>query len=202
MDSITHALKSCTANRLSGVGQILRHTLLLGICAMASPAHASEFVITEIDTHLHDNVYLLDADIDFHFSDEALEALDNGVPLTVQLNIEINRVRNWWLDVEIATLQQRYTLQYHALSHQYLLQNLNSGAYYAYHTLDAALVAMGTLRDFPLLDAKLVEPGNSYEVDLQAELDIEALPSPLRPLAYVTPAWRLESDWYTWSLTP
>jgi hypothetical protein len=47
-----------------------------------------------------------------------------------------------------------------------------------------------------------VDSGEEYEVLIHAELDIEALPSPLRPLAYITPAWRLNSDWYSWSLTP
>jgi hypothetical protein len=175
--------------------------LWLGLL-LAPPLHAADFFITGIHTRLQDNVYLLDANIDYRFSDEALEALDNGVPLTFQLNIEIQRKRRWWLDAEVADLQQRYRLQYHALSHQYLLQNLNSGAFYAFHTLSAARDAMGTLRDYPLLDEQLVEEGEEYEVLLQTELDIEALPSPLRPLAYITPAWRLNSDWYTWSLTP
>lgn len=164
--------------------------------------HASDFFITGVHTRLQENVYLLDAYIDYRFSDEALEALENGVPLTFQLTIEIQRKRKWWLDADVADLQQRYRLQYHALSHQYLLQNLNSGAFYAFHSLNAARDAMGTLRDFPLLDRQLVEPNERYEVLLHAELDIEALPSPLRPLAYITPAWRLNSDWYTWSLTP
>jgi hypothetical protein len=102
----------------------------------------------------------------------------------------------------MASLEQRYQLRYHALSHQYLLQNINSGAFYAFHTLEAALGTLGSLQDFPLIDKQLVEKGEEYEVLLHAELDIEALPSPLRPLAYITPAWRLDSDWYTWSLTP
>jgi len=179
----------------------LRSLLWLGLL-LALPVHASDFFITGIHTRLQENVYLLDAYIDYRFSDEALDALDNGVPLTFQLSIEIQRKRKWWLDANVADLQQRYRLQYHALSHQYLLQNLNSGAFYAFHSLAAARDAMGTLRDFPLLDSQLVEPNEHYEVLLHAELDIEALPSPLRPLAYITPAWRLNSDWYTWSLTP
>jgi hypothetical protein len=189
--------KAAAADRASRLASLLWLGLLLVL-----PVHAGDFFITGIHTRLQDNVYLLDANIDYRFSDEALEALDNGVPLTFQLNIEIQRKRNWWLDAEVADLQQRYRLQYHALSHQYLLQNLNSGAFYAYHSLAAARDAMGTLRDFPLLDQQLVKPEEEYEVLLQTELDIEALPSPLRPLAYITPAWRLNSDWYTWSLTP
>jgi hypothetical protein len=195
----THVLKKPVSDKRAFRLHCLAAWLVL---LLASPASAAEFFITGVHTRLQDDVYLLDAYIDYRFSDEALEALDNGVPLTIQVNIEIQRKRKWWLDVDIADLQQRFRLQYHALSHQYLLQNLNSGAFYAFQSLASARNAMGTLHDFPLLDQQLVEPNQAYEVLLHAELDIEALPSPLRPLAYITPAWRLNSDWYTWSLTP
>jgi len=179
----------------------LRLLLLLGLL-LAQPLYAADFFITGVHVRLQENVYLLDAHVDYRFSEQALEALDNGVPLTLQLSIEIQRKRKWWLDADVASLQQRYRLQFHPLSHQYLLNNLNSGAFYAFQSLAAAIDAMGTLQDFPLLDVQLIEPDEKYEVLLQAELDIESLPSPLRPLAYITPAWRLNSDWYTWSLTP
>ncbi len=200
----THVLKKATRrpDQRAAVWPGYRQLLLVLGLLLALPLHAADFFITGIHTRLQDNVYLLDAHVDYRFSDEALNALDNGVPLTFQLSIEIQRKRKWWLDADVANLQQRYRLQFHPLSHQYLLQNLNSGAFYAFQSLSAALDAMGTLRDFPLLDVQLIEKDEKYEVLLQAELDIESLPSPLRPLAYITPAWRLNSDWYTWSLTP
>jgi hypothetical protein len=176
--------------------------LLVALFCLTPAAQAGDFVISDIDTEIKDGVYLLDADIDYRFTDDTLQALSNGVPLTVNLTIEIERVRNWWLDVEVARLEQRYSLQYHALSHQYTLRNLNSGAFYSYPHYFAAIEAMGTLRELPLLDSKLILPEEEYEGAIKVELDIEALPSPLRPVAYLTPAWRLQSDWYKWSLTP
>jgi len=177
-------------------------SLLGPLLCPAPAAHASDFLINNIHTEVKEGVYLLDADIDYRFSDEALSALSNGVPLTIQLIIEIERVRNWWLDAEVASLEQRYSLQYHALSHQYLLRNLNSGAFYSFPHYQAAVSALGNLRELPLLDSKLILADEEYTVSMRAELDIEALPSPLRPLAYITPSWRLKSDWYSWSLIP
>jgi len=169
---------------------------------LPTAALADGIIINGIHTRLQESVYLLSANIDLRPTDEVLEALENGVPITILMEIEIQRKRKWWLDDDMAPLEQRYRLQYHALSHQYLLQNINSGAFYAFHTLHSALNAMGQLKDLPLLDKQLIQPDERYEVLLHAELDIEALPSPLRPLAYITPAWHLDSDWYTWSLKP
>jgi hypothetical protein len=180
------------------------HLLAITLCLAATGPHAraADFAITGIHTEIREGVYVLDADIDYHFSDEALRALSNGVPLTVQLSLEIERLRKWWLNEKIATLEQRYSLQHHALTHQYLLRNLNSGAFYSLPHYPAAVEALGTLRDLPLLDAKLILPDERYQVALRVELDIEALPSPLRPVAYITPDWHLQSDWYEWFLTP
>lgn len=176
-------------------------TLLLGVIVFGQ-AQAEEFTVREAKTRLVDGVYQLDVSLDYEFSDESLEALHNGVPLTISLDMEVQRKRSWWLDEDIAVLEQRFQLYYHALADQYLLRNLNSGAVYTYPTLGTAVAALGTIRDLPLLDEKFIEKGERYEVELRARLDIESLPSPLRPVAYLTPAWRLASDWSAWSLTP
>lgn len=199
MGSTTHASAN-SSNRVRSHAH--RGLTLFALLLCANSAHADGFVINAIHTRLQENVYQLSASIDFHPTDEVLEALKNGVPIPILVEIEIQRKRKWWLDQDMAALEQRYKLQYHALSHQYLLQNVNSGAYYSFHTLNSALYALGRLQDLPLLDRQLIQPGEHYEVLIHAELEIEALPSPLRPLAYITPAWRLDSDWYTWSLKP
>ena len=200
MDSFTSALPNSDplpwARRLP-LALLVAFALLL---ARATPAMASDFVIRSAETHLVDHVYLLDASIDYRFSDKGLQALRNGVPLTIRLDMEVDRVRHYWFNATVAELTQRYQLYYHALSDQYLVRNLNSGALYTFPTLYGALSAMGDVHNFPLIDQKLVKPGDRYKVSLRASLDIEALPSPLRPLAYRTPAWHMGSNWYTWSL--
>ncbi len=182
-----------------------RHRRLTGwlwlALILAWPVRA-EFQVEQAATTLTQSVYTLDARIDMAFSEEALEALRNGVPLTVVLDIEVTRQRRWWLDATVAHLEQRYRIWYHALSDQYLLRNLNSSAHYGFQSLGRALEALGTIEHLPLLDEELVDRRQRYEVSLRARLDIEELPSPLRPLAYVSPSWRLTSPWYTWPLQP
>lgn len=179
-------------------------SLLAGVCVHGT-AHAADpdFYVREASTRLVEEVYLLDARVDFVFSEQTLDALDSGIPLTVRLDIEVqSRGPWWWFDGEVATLEQRYQLHYYPLSDQYLVRNLNSGALYAFPTLTSALRALGEIRGLPLLDRQLVEQDEEYQVELRARLDIESLPSPLRPLAYVSPGWRLGSDWFVCSLMP
>lgn len=175
--------------------------LLLALAAIG-PLHAAGFSVRDASTRLSDGVYRLDADLGFRFSEQAIQALQNGVPLTLRVDIEVARSRWWWLDATVATLEQRYRIKYHAFSDKYLVHNFNSGAFYTYPTLAGAVDALGRIRDLPLLDRKLVAEDEAYEVAIRVYLDIEALPSPLRPIAYITPAWHLTSEWTTWSLEP
>ena len=173
--------------------------LCLGI-GMTPSAWAGNFTIRSVETHLHDKVYLLDANIEYQFSEATLEALRNGVPLIVLLDIEVEQERTWWLNKTIAELQQGYLLLYHALTEKYIVNNLNSGAQENYDQLNSALAALGKVKDLPVLDSQLVSKDNRYSVKLKTHLDLESLPAPMRPLAYISSDWRLESDWYKWPL--
>jgi len=171
------------------------------VCLGVAPAaHADGFTIRSVSTHLQNKVYQLDARVDYRFSKSALEALRNGVPLIVLLDIKVEQERKWWLNKTIADLQQGYLLLYHALTEKYIVNNLNSGAQENYERLSSALEALGNIKDLPILDANLTSGGNHYIVRLRTRLDLESLPAPMRPLAYISSDWRLESDWYEWPL--
>ncbi|HKK14205.1 MAG TPA: DUF4390 domain-containing protein [Gammaproteobacteria bacterium] len=183
----------------------LRATLFaLGMaCMLSVPVRAEQagsFWIRSAHTVLINAVYHLDARIDFHLSSAALEALHNGVPLTIDIHMQVVRNRDWLWSQVVADLHQRYRLQYHALSERYLVKNLNTGVVSSHQALQDALESMGIIHNFPMLDEHLLTPGYRYVGRLQASLDIEALPTPMRVWAYVTPQWHLSTDWYTWPL--
>jgi len=176
--------------------------LAMVLTCLATTANAEAFTVRSVETSLIDKVYTLSAQIDYSFSDAAIEALENGVPLIVLIKIEVERERNWWLNKEIAELQQGYLLLYHALTEKYIINNLNSGAQENYDSLHGAVAALGQLDSLPILDANLTSEDARYLVRLRTFLDLEALPAPMRPVAYISSQWRLESDWYEWPLQP
>ncbi len=177
---------------------------LLVIGLLADPVHtlAAGFHVKRVETHVVDDVYLLDARMDLELGGAPLEALENGVPLDIVVDIRVLRERAYWPDEHVATLTQRYRLEYHALSTRYVLTNLNTSVSQTFDYLDDALSAIGTLNDYPLIDRGLLRVGEQYRGTLRARLDIEKLPAPLRPLAYLSSQWRLSSNRYLWSLQP
>ncbi len=186
---------------------ISRHWLAVLLVAAATllplqPSQAEDaFTIKSLETKLVNGVYQLDCRIDYRFSEEALAALQNGVPFLILLNIEVEQVR-WYWNKNLAELEQGYLLLYHALSEKFILHNLNSGVQDHYASLGAALNALGRVNNLPLLDAKLLVPDARYQVRVRTYLDIESLPAPMRPLAYISSDWKkLDSDWVSWPLT-
>ncbi len=174
--------------------------LLLGLLWLTVPALAADFRVVDAGTHLEKGVYLLSARLKLHFPDGPLEALQNGVPLTIDLDIQVFRQREWLWDEIAAQLQQRFRLEYRALPRQYVVSNVNSGELKSFSELKLAIDFLSRIERFPLLDASLLPPGGSYLVRMRATLDIEALPVPLQLVAYLSPEWRISSEWYTWPL--
>ncbi|TDY03699.1 DUF4390 domain-containing protein [Thiohalophilus thiocyanatoxydans] len=201
MAFITHVWSRQAESATPGPVRWLRYLLLASALGTSNTVFADNgFVIRSAQLSLHGTVYHLDARINYRLSQEAVDAVKNGVPLIIAIDIRVDRKRRWWLDKELATLTQNYLLLYHALTEKYVIHNLNSGIQENYANLDTALWSLGRIDGLPLIDANLLKPGAEYGIELRARLDIESLPAPMRPLAYISSDWQLQSDWYSWSL--
>jgi len=173
----------------------------IGLCLSANVAAAPpQFTVRDAKTVLSGEIYQLDAKLEYQFSEVALTALNNGVSLTLVLDIEVYSPSRYLWDDVIATLEQRYEILYHALSEQYLLRNLNSGSQVVYSSLDEALSALGKIEQLPILDAHLLQENERYMVRVRSRLDLASLPVPLQLKAYVSSSWWLSSGWYSWNL--
>lgn len=186
--------------RVSGAQTGLIWLCLLVLSMAAAEATADTITVRKASTRLADKLYLVNADIDVSLSQTALEALENGIALTVVINFEIRRVRQFLWNELVAELAGKRRLSFHPLSNQYLVDDLNAGATSTFRSLREALQALGQVRDFPLIDAYLLEQDERYVLQLGAYLDIESLPTPLRVLAYLNPDWHLSSEWYEYPL--
>ncbi len=168
----------------------------------ALPAAAGGFRVESAKTHLDGETYVLDARILYGFSELALEALDNGVPLTIELHIQVRPRDGWIWDSNLLDRRLRYAIRYKPLSERFLVSQLPGDGGRSFVTRDAAIAALGEIKGLPLVGAATLDPNTAYEVQLKAELDIEELPLPLRPMAYLRPAWKLSTGWTKWPIEP
>ncbi len=192
------------SNRRFLLSKVLILALLSVNMVFAEDAELSEltdpgFVISNVSTSLIDNVYYLDAEIDYQLSDKVIEDLHNGVKIVIAFDIKIYRDR-WYGSKEIADLKQRYYFKYHTLSRQYILIHNNSGEQEVFSKLEKLLDRIHNIKHVPLLDKSILPQGRPLLVKVKVYLEVESLPLPLRAVAYFSSDWRLDSDWSVWSL--
>jgi len=213
MVSTSHVLRgrpNNTDNNMSDKWTQAAKSLLLAACASAvvcAPARAQIehpreglFDVRSAASTMVAGVHELEARLQLILSAEALDALSSGVPLTIELNLEVIRVRGLWVDDLEAELTVTYELEYRPLSQRYIVRNLNSGDQNSFSTLYSALNNLGRIQGLPVIDDALLDPGSAYRMRLRALLSTRQYPAPLRILFFWRSQWQLKSDWYEWTL--
>jgi hypothetical protein len=160
------------------------------------------FEVRSADLELAGGVYHLNARMELPISDAVRRGLSEGVPLILEVDLDVERVRQLLPNSRVAELAQRYDLQYNAVSARYILRNENSGQQQSLPTIDAALEELSEVRSLPVLDKALLSPDRRYEASVRARLDYGRVPFTLRMLMFWVNEWHRESDWYTWTLQP
>ena len=175
--------------------------LLCFLATIAAPAWAgTRLEVASASVALDEGVFELDARLDLAIPEAGRRAIEAGLTLELDYQIEIARVRRYLPDDAVASLQQRFELSYHALSQRYLLRNLNTGEQQDFGTLHAALDRLAEVRGLPLLDSSLLEPGSTYEFRVRAALNLRTAPDSLSWLRFWTDDWSATSEWYAWTL--
>jgi hypothetical protein len=189
--------------------RLMRQLVVAAAClltVLASPCRAEglegRFEVRSADLELKDGVYHLNARLDLPVGDAVRRGLAEGVPLSLELDLDVERVRQLLPNSRVAELTQRYHLQYNAVSARYILRNDNSGQQQSLGTVDAALELLSEVRGLPVLDRALLSPDRRYEASVRAKIDYGSVPFSLRMLMFWVNEWHRESDWYTWTLQP
>lgn len=176
---------------------LLAGCLLLGTAAGAR----AEFAIQSVQADFSGNELQVDAVLDLGLSTPAEEALHRGIPLDIVIEISLEKHRRFWLNEDWGAWTLERRIRFHALSDRYVVSGPTPDAQESFASLAEALRYMGHLKELRMSLEREVDEDGDYRVHLRARLDIESLPSLLRPVAYASPAWRLNSGWSTWRLS-
>ncbi|MDZ7735465.1 MAG: DUF4390 domain-containing protein [Gammaproteobacteria bacterium] len=167
--------------------------LLLGQWVQAAGITVRDISSAEVNGEM-----ILSAQLDFELSKEALKALDHGVAMDIVIEIEALQQRRWIWDRKIAEHSERFRLERQALSKHYLVTHNYQRR--SFLSLREALQFIGAIREYPLVNTEMLQSGHSYHGRLRAWLDIESLPAPMRPTAYISSHWHVVSAWHEWPL--
>lgn len=175
-------------------------TSIVFVFVSAQVAQAEVFRVDDAHTSPAGNGYLLNANISYPLNPRVKEALYNGVPITFVQEIQLIRIYpvlgDWWQwHSTLWSTELRYILRYHDLSQQYLLHSMETKTHRNFPTMESALSSMGEIDDFSLPPQHTLDTQNLI-LRISSKIDLNALPSPMRPGAFLSSKWDLASDWY------
>jgi hypothetical protein len=173
----------------------------LGLATFAAVV-AADFKTTEVRPRLTGATLEIAGQLDLALTPKVDEALNKGIPLEILVEVRLFRENNWWWDRKLGDWKLKREIRYHALSGQYLvkLSPLRGEAQESYTSLSDALRALGNLAELRFTLDETPDDEAIHRVLVRASLDIEALPTPLRPVAYTSFAWHLNSGWSQWNV--
>jgi hypothetical protein len=183
--------------------------VLLALLAMlpwlAAPSFADPLDGTlEIQSAFVNNssgVYQLHVRTRYPANEETVAALRDGVSLSYDIDVTVNRERRFWTDAGVVALKLERELSYHSVSERYVVRDpLANGEQKSFASLDEALAALGNVEAWPILVASQVREPGEYLVSVRASIRRGRLTDALRALMFWSDDWQRESEWYTWSL--
>ena len=161
-------------------------------------SRAGTITVTAGDEHISNDIVMIDADADIRFSEDAVKAIDSGVPITIEFDVRVSRPRKLLWDSEVFNAHREFTIERHALSKQYILADQITGGRRIHGSLQFAIDDLGRIRNTPVAEAGQLTGTGDLTFAIRLRLAIRALPGPLIPVAYISPGWHMSSGWFRW----
>jgi len=181
------------------LSQVKRVGVLLLLLASCASAYA-DFRITEGFSQLDNDVLRTQSAFDLNIGQDPLDALNNGIPLTIAVEMVLSRERAWLPDEKIAQWQFLYEISYHALSGRYVVNEQSSDEYESYNTFNDALRAVEQFTTSWKTSDSMTGNDQNYLMKLRVRLDLTPLPAPIKLVSHVVRQWRQNSGWEQWSV--
>lgn len=146
-------------------------------------------------------VYQLQVRVRYPMNDEDLRALQQGVSLFYDVDLEVTRERRFWTAANVVNLSLRRELSYHSVSERYLVKD-PQGVVEArsFASFEEALADLGKVDGWPILVSAQVSEDGEYFVNVRAVVRRGRLTDALRALMFWSDDWQRRSEWYSWSL--
>lgn len=170
--------------------------------ALSGVALAEGIKVVEIQPHTTGSRLVLNGSLDISLSTKVEEALNNGITLSFILQTRLQRRRALLWDETVGQWEFRREIRYHALSDQYLVATERDlpTQRQGFQSLMEALAQVTAIESLSLPLTAPLAAEHDYRVEVRVHLDVEALPPVLRPVAYTSRAWDLNSGWTTWNV--
>lgn len=136
--------------------------------------------------------------IEFEPSPAMLDALHNGVAITLSIQTRAATGRLWLPGLD-RLRKHRLEISYLPLSRHYHVTYLREGDQWSFPRLSMLIDDLRQRRDWEVKISPEELAEDDWRVQARVELDRSRLPSPMRLPAWFDPQWRIFSRWREWS---
>jgi hypothetical protein len=174
--------------------------MLLAVAPLRAASVDEEITLLFATLKPVDGNWKLDAAFDLKLNRSQEGAIKKGIPLQFVTEFEIQRVRDWWLNEDLAITSRTGRLNYSLLTRRYQVETAEG--FKAYDTLPEALAEIGRIEKWVVVSGKTLKPGMTYLASLRMRLDTGHLSKPLSISIFSGGKWEVEGEWHQWEVTP
>ena len=187
----------------TAIGLILITSLAVTLLFDLLPSlmNKGDFQVSSASSFERKDNIAIDADLKMDFPDDVVDALENGIPIPIAVEVQVLRERPWWRNIIIKESRQLFELRYHPLTNVHEVKNIATDERYTFNSRQDAMAVLGTIRGAHLIEKKELSENSQYYVQMRILLDISRLPPALRQIASLSSSWRLESLWFSWKIS-
>lgn len=170
-------------------------SLLVASLLLSTPAMAEqEPVIDDIVITAANSTLVLFATVTNCFTDEMLEGVRNGIPLTFRFDLRLNKIRKNWFDSELVKHKINHTLSYDPLKEEYQVAFAEKERPEVTRSLEEAKKMMADLNGLQLYPLNELQVGSPYSLEIKATLVENTFPLGIHSIIPFTSLWNFETD--------
>jgi hypothetical protein len=154
---------------------------------------ADDIKLTNINYKINNKVLMATAKAEFSFDEDVLAALESGITLYFELHIRVVQQRKYLWNAEHHRVKYAFSVRSHALSNQFITTNLVTGQQGVYRSIQLAIDNLGHLGYLAVVDINALTTTSNLLMEMKLALDIESLPAPMIPMAYISRSWHMSS---------
>lgn len=162
---------------------------------LAPPGMPGHLAIESATATYRDGQQRLDLDIDLDFARQVERALVRGVPVTLRWEARLHPPDSWWWQADIRQAEGTVVVRYHSLSKHWLVAVTKDSEELSFASKRALMSALSRWQNLDLGAENWAALDTSAVASVQVELDISALPAPLRLPAWINHQWRMKTPW-------
>lgn len=172
---------------------------ILTIFLFSSPAFSqdknepniADIIITTSKTHL-----LLFCAIKNSFTDEMVQGVRNGLPVTFDFYIELEKINSNWLNKTLTELKLQHTLTYDPLREEFQITLPEKGnKIETTPSIEKAMEYMSELNGIKVIERDKLIPDAPYALHVKAKMAEKKLPLNMHYIIPFISLWDFETDW-------